>query len=530
MKAEEETKARAAELEQLSEFQSRQLSEIDVPKMGSRLRETLMSQLKGSIEKSKLTDDQRNHSLDEFDASLKHINFVDVSLSVLSENILQRALSTIESDYKDQPLFKATMLTAIGTTAEKLGLWTLALQPLQEALSIREHELGLQHPNRLTSVTIFAALLMDQGKYSEAEPLFLEALEVRRRTLGDEHPNTLASINNMAVFYWIQGKQVEAEPLFREALDGQRKCLGAEHRDTLRVLGNLGCCLTSQKRFDEAEPLLRDAVEGLRRELGDKHPSTLSFISHLAHLCWEQKKFAEAEVLYREEIQGRREVMGLQHEDTMNSIQTLGTLLLTMERAADAEILLREAVEGLEKCYPGGHATLTQLRGLLGRSLYNLERFEEAIPYFEGNAATKVADLKYLLNSFIQLDNREEIIARTDVFIVELRNSKSTVATKAGRLQTMAWALNKIEAFDKSEPIAREALELANEAKLSDWILARAEATHAIALLGLGRTDEAKPMLEAAYPRLLLEDDKISNEDRKEIIAETKAASEKLQK
>jgi len=132
-----------------------------------------------------------------------------------------------------------------------------------------------------------------------------------------------------------------------------------------------------------------------------------------------------------------------------------------------------------------------------------------------------------LLSSFVRLDNRVEVIVHTDASMKQLRNSKSTVATKAGRMQTMAWALNQIEEFDKSEPIAREALELANEAKLSDWILARAEATHAIALRGLGRTDEAKPMLEASYPRLLLEDDKISNEDRDEILAETKAALEK---
>ena len=183
-RAEAESAARSAELEQVVQFQAAQLSEIDPEQMGVRLRRDLLA----------AASEEHREALA---ASLAGINFTNLALDTLENNLFGRTLEAIEAKFQGQPLVRATLLLTLAATLDDLGLLDSATAPLEMAVSIRRGELGDDHPDTLSAINNLAYLIEAQGRPSEAEPLYREALEGRRRVLGDDHPDTLISVNNL---------------------------------------------------------------------------------------------------------------------------------------------------------------------------------------------------------------------------------------------------------------------------------------------------------------------------------------------
>ena len=202
-------------------------------------------------------------ALDNMEASLAGVNFTNIALETLDENIFERALTAIEKDFAAQPLVKSRLLQTVADTLEELGLLDRATKPQEEALRIRRETLGDDHPDTLESINNMGGLLQEQGKLSEAEPYYREALRIRRETLGDDHSDTLISINNMGALLFRQGKMSEAEPYYREALEGFEKQFGSDDWRVGNARLGLGRVWTGLNRFAEAEPALLEAERAL---------------------------------------------------------------------------------------------------------------------------------------------------------------------------------------------------------------------------------------------------------------------------
>jgi eukaryotic-like serine/threonine-protein kinase len=370
--AEAEAESRSLELEQVAEFQAAQLSQIDVMLMGTRLRASIIEKKQAALAGTGLEAQEIEEAVQALDRSLRDINFTNVALETLDENIFEQALKVIDEKFESQPRISAFLVQTIASTLRDLGMLHRAIEPQTRALEIHRRTLGDDHPSTLSSINNMGALLLAQGRYAEVEPYYRQSLEGARRTLGDDHPNTLISINNMGNLLLNLGKWAEAEVYFREALEGQRRTLGDEHPGTLNSINLMGGLLSSQGRNTEAEPFIRQALDARRRTLGDEHPGTLKSIHGMGLVLEGQGKHAEAEPYFREAMEGYRRTRGEKQASTIDLMAMLALCLIhqnTPEKAIESEGLLRQLLEIRTEALAQDHWVLANTRSMLGGAL-----------------------------------------------------------------------------------------------------------------------------------------------------------------
>src|SRR6188768_3638994 len=88
--AEGGAKRRADEIEQVAKFQESQLSGIQPERMGDRLRKSVLE----------AAPVERREALT---ASMLGVNFTNIALKTLDENIFERALTAIDQQFADKP-------------------------------------------------------------------------------------------------------------------------------------------------------------------------------------------------------------------------------------------------------------------------------------------------------------------------------------------------------------------------------------------------------------------------------------------
>ncbi|MDX2198729.1 MAG: serine/threonine-protein kinase [Phycisphaerae bacterium] len=350
--AEAVAQARAHELEEVAAFQSEQLAAIEPEVMGVRLRRALL-------------DAVPKESRGELSATLASVNFTSIALGTLRENIFDRTIAAIDSQFAKQPLVRARLLQTVADSLLQLGLFDLATGPQSNALAIRRMHLGEDDPDTLTSLDGMGLLMVSQGKPDDAEMHIRVALETSRRVLGEDHIATLRRMNNMGGLLEARGKFVEAEAYHRQALEASRRVLGDDHEFTLTCVSGMGHLLWRQGKHDEAEPYHRAALAARRRVLGDDHSDTLTSINNTAALLFSQGKLDEAETHWRESLAGIRRMLGDDHPHTLASLNNLAGLLSKRGKLAEAESMYREALSGLRRVLGNDHPhTLTTIGNL----------------------------------------------------------------------------------------------------------------------------------------------------------------------
>jgi eukaryotic-like serine/threonine-protein kinase len=399
-----QSEQRLRDVQTVAEFQSAQLSDIDVPGMGVRLRADLLTEARAAMEHAKLDESQIASRSAELEKLLAGANLTNVALKQLERDIFDRALNAIDEKFADQPIVQGRLFQSIADTLRDVGLLDRAIEPQIRALALSRSAMGEEHPETLAALNSMASLLAHQGKFAEAEKMHRETLMTRRRVLGDDAPatlesmsnlgvtlkeqgklseaeqycreslekrrrllgprdrNALTSMSNMALLQVAQGKLAEAESYLREVLEIRRADLGDEHRDTLGSLNNLGTLLKLEGKLAEAEPYVREAVASGRRTLGDDHPQTLTSLNNLGSLLHSRGAFAEAEECYRESLERRRRILGDDHPDTLLAINNLGGLFREQGKLAEAESYLRDSLEKHRRIFGEDHPrTLTML-------------------------------------------------------------------------------------------------------------------------------------------------------------------------
>ncbi len=345
--AENEATARADELKLVSDFQADMLAQINPTKAGDELTEDVTSKFAEALAKANppMSEVARTNVAESFNSQWQRVNATDVARELIDRTILEPAIETIETQFKDQPVVDAQLRQVLASQYHVLGLFDSAL-PLQEhALATRRKVLGEEHQDTLTSINEMGILLKGLGKLDEAEPYFREALEKRQRVLGNEHPDTLISMSGMNFLLQGQGKLAEAEPYAREVLEIQRRVLGEEDVQTLLSISNMCTVLMFQDKLEEAEPYCREALEKRRRFLGNDTGDTLISVNIMAYLFELQGKLAEAEPLRHEAVEKSRRVLGEEHPDTMIAVSNMGYLLKRQGKLDESEPYYLEALE-----------------------------------------------------------------------------------------------------------------------------------------------------------------------------------------
>ncbi|MCC5823099.1 MAG: serine/threonine-protein kinase [Phycisphaerales bacterium] len=369
--AEAQAAQRAEEVELVAAFQAAQMQEIEPALMGVGIREDILRQLNA-----------RNAPQERIESvvrALDQVNFTNIALRSLDENLFERTIETINTRFAGQPVTRARLLESVAGTMQLLGLLERALPPFEESLRIRQSALGEEHPDTLTALHSKAGLLEELARYDEAREIIDRVLEARSRTLGEDHPHTLISLNMSGWIHRNKRQIPQAEAAFRRSLDAHRRTLGDNHPDTLLAYDNLGIILIDQRRFDEAEGFVRMALEGRRRVLGPAHLRTLHSVNNLGVILREQGRHDEAERVISQGLRDSRLALGDFHPNTILTLTNLAYLNILLERYDEAEPILREALAARRLIQGDDHPFTLRVVNLLGLTLRELGRPEEAL-------------------------------------------------------------------------------------------------------------------------------------------------------
>lgn len=375
---------RAAELEQVSNFQAAMLAQVDPTAAGELLSADYTARLEAALTEAGIPDDEKAAQMEAFIGLWQQVNATDAASALIDGTILKPAALAIDQQFKDQPVVDASLSQVLADVYLWMGMYDAAL-PLQErALALRRHELGEDHPETLLSINNLGEILHYQGKLEEAEPYYQEAIDKRRKAFGNEHPDTLASIANMGALLQAMGDLDGALPYYQEALDTRRRVLGADDASTLDSIGNMGRLLQDQGKLAEAEPFYREALEKKRRVLGVDHPETLMSINNMGALLRGLGKLDEAAPFYRDALDGSRRVLGEDHPETLTAIGNMGVLLRTQGKLEESEPFFREALDKRRATLGDEHPStlisvinLGNLQQMMGK---NAEAIETLVP------------------------------------------------------------------------------------------------------------------------------------------------------
>jgi eukaryotic-like serine/threonine-protein kinase len=419
--AKKETQKRADELQQVADYQSKMLQQIDPTDAGLKLFADLRARHSAALEKSKVPQEEQSTRTTAFMRELQLVNATDAAVALLDRTVLAPAVRTIETEFANQPLVDATLRTTLGVVYDRLGRPEDALALYRRAYDLRKASLGdgnrdtlmslggvgrmlgvlrrhteadtvlratlegftkllgEDHKETLDAKVLLATNVFNEGKYEDAENIALDILERRRRVQGSDHADTLATMSNLGQYMISRGNYAEAEKVLRKVLESQRRLGDAPMTGTLN---NIGIVLTRQLEYVAAEPYLREALERLRQEKGEEHPKTLEVISSLATTLMGAAKFSEAEPWASELLEKGRRVYGPEHVDTLKAMNIMGQVLMRQKKYAETESYWREALETGRRVLGEEHPDTIIFIGNMGGLMDKLGRLAEAEAFY----------------------------------------------------------------------------------------------------------------------------------------------------
>lgn len=334
-----------SDLEAVVQFQSGMLDRVDPEAMGRRLIEDLKARVVETRRNRHSSDREIDAAEASFTAAVEGINRASLAQRLIDEEILGRAVKTIEAQFKEQPLIDARLRDSIGETYAALGLYTAAEEQLQRAMETRRSLLGDENPETLLSMKHLSFLFVKQGRYAEGKTLAESTLALHKRVLGEDHRETLAAAYTLGLACSSLDQGDEAERIYKETLAAQKRVLGEDDPDTLNSMEALGVLYKDQGRFGEAEKQHRATLEIRRRVLGPEHAVTMQTLHNLAIVLAIRGNHAEAAKLFAESLDITRRVQGEEHPDTLSMMHNLAIVYTNLKRFAEAESLQLRAIE-----------------------------------------------------------------------------------------------------------------------------------------------------------------------------------------
>lgn len=264
--------------------------------------------------------------------------------SITAREILDRASAQIETSLVNDPKLQAPMISVMGRTYNRLGLYSTAQPLLERAIDIGRRVNGPGDPDVLSSEDDLADLLIQEGRLADAEKLLQEALPTAQRALGRSNPITLALTTEVAYTLSLDGRNAEALDLARYAFAESRRVLGEEDTGTLWSMYTLAMILTRAGRPAESEPLYRQQLDIQRRIHGLESAQAAYAMNNLGATLIPMERLPEAQNILRQALAVDRRVFGPDAPETGRTLYNLACAAAHQEHRNEAFSFLHEAV------------------------------------------------------------------------------------------------------------------------------------------------------------------------------------------
>lgn len=556
--AETDSKKRADELQQVSDFQGTMLSQINATDAGEKLVADIRERFSKALEKAEVALAERTARTAVFARELSEVNATDAAAAMIERTILKPSIKAIDEKFKDQPAVDASLRQTVAGLYSTLGIDQEAIALLRSAVGTRLRLLGADHSATLSSQSRLAGLLTLNPGSDEGVALLRDTLERSRRVLGPEHPETLAIMSNLGNFLRTRSNFAEAQPLLRDALEGRRRVLGSEHRETLislntygyllieqgnnaetetywreayetgkRVFGaddpdtlvwtaNVGGLMSELGRWEEAAALYREAADGFRRVRGEEHPYTLGCLAALSLPLNRLGRLDEAEKITLSVLEAQRRTLGDENPSTLQTLATLAGIEWSQGKLIQAEANLRTVAEARRRIFGNENAAALASRSMLATVLMELERFDEANAIFvevlgiservvgKDHSSYMIAMANYGSSLTLEGKFAEAGVQLREAVERRLRVSGRTHLETGKALNIFAALLTAEGKHSEAEATTREAMEIYRATlKPNNPVLYMVIENLASVLLSQGKLDEAEVFAREALEGIL---------------------------
>lgn len=356
-----------------------------------------------------------------------YLRIGDESRSQLQFDHAERLLA--DADPRDPT--RLSVLTGAGETLHGLGRLDESETRLRESLKLHIESRGEADPETWRARSALCQLLLERAKYDESLVLInahiqsIESAATATSRRVEQYPQWFAARTLQAYAIYLLGNPVEAKSKladvrasissslgpenvlltqvmlyqaaidqelnrfadarihFEEALSLSAKLLGRDHPRTLYLEKEVAMILATTGSPNESADRLESLLSLARGRFGEDHPFTLGVQSDLAVLTitW-LRDYPSAVTMYAELATRWERTMGPDHPNTLGALGSHGHALAESGHAAEAEPLLQNVVSRLEKTYGPSHSETSSSRLRLAKTLFKLQRFEEALVHF----------------------------------------------------------------------------------------------------------------------------------------------------
>ena len=406
---------------------------------------------------------------------------------------------------------RARALSDLADTLAQKGDLAGARKQLEAAIALMQTQSGRASATlRWSLVSSLGYLGMETPDRSAAEAQLAQAVDELRR-LSPRSTEYAEVLLRLAGATSVANRTEQSVPMFNEALDLLGQTLGPRSIRLARHRYEAAMAFASQRREREAETQLRAALQTLVDAAGPTHPMTSVVQMNLGRHLSIQGRSVEARPLLESAAKVLQSRTDVDPQHAADALTFLGEALLDDGRVAEAGAPLEQ---GLKRYETGrGVASATVAQTIYARYLLDSGRYDEAEKMLmkarEQRAALMgrdhpaVASLTNRIGLVYFASGRLEQAEATFRAVRESQANREEVFGSPRHLAAMNLAQMDLERgrYDAALPVIQQALKLFESLPDSQ----RNKATElslrlrmARALMGVGRADEAAPLVQRA--------------------------------
>ncbi len=240
-------------------------------------------------------------------------------------DLLDRAVSRLETELHDQPLRRCKLRMHLADTYHSLGIYDRSIRLRTRAVDECRQLFG---PKDVLTIKTMSDLGRSHFKalaHDKAVEIREQVCELRCDVQGPDHLDTLGAKHDLVISYASAGRHQESIDVGEEALRLTREKLGPEHVKTIQVMADLASPYDAIGENQKALSIRKAAWEACRAVQGESHPLTLTMMNDLAVSYWNMEQHDKATELAERVIDLRYQLLGPQHPDTLTTLDYVST-------------------------------------------------------------------------------------------------------------------------------------------------------------------------------------------------------------
>lgn len=425
---------------------------------------------------------------------------------------LDRGVERVRSDEVTEPTVRAALGYVLGDVIYNLGRVAQADTLVESAIELRRAALA---PDEAVADLELAAMERLLGRIRimtgdfDASTTYLDRAASRQAAASPEPDREFGlTLRALSDALERRGDLDSALATARRAADVLREDPGPESAEYATGVGAVARMLDLRGEFNEARPMYQASREALRASEGETSTAFLDATFNLSDMERRAGNREEAERLFRDLLAVEIRIYGREHHLVATDMNTLGSLLSDMGRYDEAEELIREGLEIRRRVLGPEHYQVATSHNTLGRVAAARGDLAAADrEYRRALAISRVALGEDHRNRAINLLNLGFVAARQERWseALDLLGRAEAMIARVQDGRTQDWGHVQFGLAQVYDLMGRDGDALAVYEELLPFrartlapdadLLRRTIHGHAVALSGVGRADEAIPIL-----------------------------------